>query len=88
MQNLKTFPIEEALQAQQSLRAAAGLEPEQFPIEAFVGMISDEIELLREQGRSDAEIAAMIRDNSAIEISGEEIRDHYAPPRARRPAGN
>ncbi len=39
----KTYPLEEAVKAQKALRAAAGLGAEQFPIEAFVGMISDEI---------------------------------------------
>jgi hypothetical protein len=45
----KMYPVEEALKAQRSLRDAAGLEPEQFPIRAFVGMISDEIESLRKR---------------------------------------
>ncbi len=43
--------MKKALKAQSALRNAAGLEPEQFPLEAFVGMISDEIQILREQGR-------------------------------------
>ncbi len=48
---MKTYPIEQALRAQKALREAAGLGPEMFPVEAFVGMISDEIEQLRSQGR-------------------------------------
>ena len=52
MSSAKLYPVEEAIKAQKSLRAAAGLGPEQFPIQAFVGMISDEIESLREDYRS------------------------------------
>ncbi|MBV8671892.1 MAG: hypothetical protein JOZ33_00540, partial [Acidobacteriaceae bacterium] len=65
----RTYPIEEALKAQKSLREVAGLEPEQFPVEAFVGMISDEIELLRKHGKSDAEIAAIVEKSSAIRLT-------------------
>lgn len=83
----KTYPIEEALKAQRSLRDAAGLEPEQFPMEAFVGMISDEIESLRKRGRTDDEIASIIRSNSAIEITAAEIEQNYASPEQRHPHG-
>ena len=81
----KMYPLEEALKAQKSLREAAGLPPEQFPIQAFVGMISDEIESLRERGKSDAEIAAIIRSHSAIEITAQEIAENYASPEERHP---
>jgi intein-encoded DNA endonuclease-like protein len=58
--------------------------PEMFPIEAFVGMISDEIEALRKRGKTDSEIALLIEENSAIRISPQEIILHYAPPEERR----
>jgi hypothetical protein len=83
----RMYPLEEALKAQRSLRDAAGLEPEQFPLEAFVGMISDEIESLRSRGSSDAEIASIIEKNSAIRITSTEIAENYAPPEARRHHG-
>lgn len=83
----KTYPVEEAMKAQKSLRDAAGLEPERFPIQAFVGMISDEIESLRKRGVTDDEIAALIQDNSAIEISAAEIAENYASPEARHQHG-
>ena len=83
MSTMKEYPLEEALKAQKSLRAAAGLGAEQFPIQAFVGMISDEIESLRKAGKTDDQIAAIIRDNSAIEISAEEIAENYASPEER-----
>ncbi len=83
----KTYPLEEAIKAQKSLREAAGLEPEEFPIQAFVGMISDEIESLRKRGRSDDEIAAIIQRNSSIEITAAEIAENYASPEQRHQHG-
>ncbi len=82
---MKTFPLEEALKAQRSLRDAAGLDPEEFPIQAFVGMISDEIESLRNLGKSDDQIASIVRQNSNIEISAAEIAQYYATPAQRHP---
>lgn len=75
--------LEAALQAQSALRAKAGLGPELFPIAEFVGMISDEIEQLRRQGISDDEIAKTISANSPIQITGQVVTRHYAPPEAR-----
>ena len=80
----KRYPIEEALRAQKALRQQAGLGPELFPIEAFVGMISDEIETLRSKGHSDEDIARTISSNSKIEITAEEITANYASPAAER----
>jgi hypothetical protein len=77
--------LEEALKAQRALRAAAGLGPELFPLEAFVGMISDEVQALRERGMKDEEIASIIRQSSAIEISPAEIAQNYASPEQRHP---
>jgi hypothetical protein len=50
---VKTYSPEQAMRAQKAPRDAAGLGPEMFPVQAFVGMISDEIEKLRSQGKSD-----------------------------------
>jgi hypothetical protein len=87
MSQPRNYPLEEAIKAQSALRSAAGLEPERFPIEAFVGMISDEIEALRAQGKTDDQIAALIRKNSNVEISPEEIAANYAPPEKRHQHG-
>ncbi len=87
MRPSRFYPVEEAIKAQRSLREAAGLEPEQFPIQAFVGMISDEIELLRERGKTDAEIASLIEQSSSIQITASEITEHYASPEQRHPSG-
>ncbi len=80
---MKTFPIEEALRAQTAMRDAAGLGAEMFPVEAFVGMVSDEIEQLRARGMSDQDIATLVASNSKIEISAADIAEHYAPPEKR-----
>ncbi len=82
----KTFPLEEAIRAQKALRELAGLGAETFPIQAFVGMINDEVETLRNQGRSDEEIAQTIKANSRIVITAAEIAAHYAPPEKRHSA--
>jgi hypothetical protein len=79
----KTYPLEEALRAQRALRQEAGLGEEKFPVTAFVGMISDEIETLRKHGRSDEQIAAIIAKSSRIEISAGDIAANYAPPERR-----
>jgi hypothetical protein len=83
MEPTKSYPLEEALQAQKALRDLAGLPTETFPIEAFVGMISDEVEHLRNLGHTDAQIAEVISKNSKIEITAGEILANYAPPEQR-----
>lgn len=80
-----TYNLEDALQAQKALRDLAGLAPERFPLEAFVGMISDEVEHLRNLGHSDQDIADVIRHNSAIEITAAQIAENYAGPEQRHP---
>ncbi len=82
-QHGKSYPVQEAIRAQLALCDLAGLEPEMFPIQAFVGMISDEVEALRKQGHSDAQIAKTIQENSKIEITAEEVVDYYASPEER-----
>jgi len=85
MDTKKTYSVEAAIRAQSALRELGGLAPEQFPLEAFVGMISDEIEHLRKLGHGDREIAEVIRTSSNIEISAEEIAANYASPEQRHP---
>ncbi len=79
----KWYPVEEAVRAQKALRELANLGPEMFPVEAFVGMISDEIEELRRRGHTDEEIAAVVRKNSKIDITGVEIASNFATPEQR-----
>ena len=86
MENSRMVTLEQALSAQRSLREAAGLPPEEFPLAAFVGMVSDEIESLRKLGRSDDEIAAIVQRSSSIQVRGEEIALYYAPAGQRHSA--
>ncbi len=79
----KTYPVEETVRAQKALRELAGLSPEMFPIQAFVGMISDEVEILRRQGHTDEEIARTIEAHSKIGITAAEIAENYASPEQR-----
>jgi hypothetical protein len=79
------YPVEEAVKAQKALRQAAGLGPELFPVQAFVGMISDEVESLRKLGTSDEEIVALIRQNSSIEITAKDISEFFVPSAQRHP---
>lgn len=83
----KTYSLEDALAAQKALRELGGLPPERFPVQAFVGMISDEIEHLRKLGKSDTEIADTIGRNSKIVISAAEIAENYASPEQRHAPG-
>jgi hypothetical protein len=85
MHTQKEYSVEQAIQAQKALRELAGLPPETFPVEAFVGMISDEIEQLRKLGHSDETIARTISGNSAIEITADQIAENYASPDQRHP---
>lgn len=80
---VKTYLVEQAVRAQKALRDAAGLGAEHFSLEAFVGMISDEIHVLRSQGKTDAEIADLISSNSSIAITATEIADNYCSPENR-----
>ena len=74
----KRYSIGEALRAQSALREVAGLAPEMFSVQAFVGMISDEIDAMRGLSYSDAEIAEKICGSSAIAVTGDDIRNFYA----------
>jgi len=84
---MTVYSLDQVLRALAALRADAGLAPEQFPVEAFVGMISDEVETLRERGQTDEQIAQLIQASSGIDIDGATISKYYAPPAARQRHG-
>jgi hypothetical protein len=69
--------LDEALATQKALRAAAGLPEERFGVPEVIGMLSDEIEALRDSGRDDAEIARLIADASGLELDGEDVSRHF-----------
>ncbi len=77
---MKTYALEQAVRTKKALQEAAELGPEMFPIQAFVGMISDELEKLRSLGKTDTKIAGLITANSNIEITASEIAENYASP--------
>ena len=78
------FTLDQAMRAQRQLRAELGLGEERFPLPAFIGMISDEIEQMRQSGRSDADIIAIIEATTGYRIDGGDLERHYAPPEQRR----
>ena len=79
------YTAADAATANSVLRAAAGLAAEKFGTEQFVRMISDEIELLRRAGKTDAEIAQLLADGGGIELNPDAITRFYASEAARRP---
>ncbi|RXH58206.1 hypothetical protein [Granulicella sibirica] len=78
-----TFTGQQAATAQTALRKALGLEPEQFPVSAFIGMVSDEIEQLRAQGKTDDEIAVLIEQAVGVKLPTETITRFFASPEKR-----
>ena len=88
MDEEQTFSVEDAVAVQRELRRSLGLAAATFPLPAFVGMISDEIEQFRAAGKSDADIAAVIRNTVGREVSPETIAQFYAPPEQRHGGGH
>lgn len=82
--NEDVFSAEEAVVVQKAMRRQLGLDDERFPLPAFIGMISDEIEQFRQAGRTDAEIAELILSVSGRSVSPADIEMHYATPHQRR----
>jgi hypothetical protein len=71
------FTADQAARANQALRAALGMRPQLFSEEQFVGMISEEITLLRAAGRSDAEIATVLKEDAGVEIEPQTLSRFY-----------
>ena len=77
------FTLDESIRAQKAMRDELDMPEEKFPVPAFVGMVSDEIEKLRAAGRSDADIAAIVKKATGKDISPDAIAEHYASPKER-----
>lgn len=77
------FTVDQTAAANTAMRTALGLPPQHFTISAFIGMISDEIQQLRERGWGDAEIAALVGESTGTAVTPGAIADHYATPEAR-----
>ena len=87
MDDDQTFSVEDAVTVQRELRRSLGLGAETFPLPAFVGMISDEIEQFRAAGKSDADVAAVIKTVSGRDVSPDDLARFYAPPEERHGGG-
>ena len=74
-----TFSLAEALAAQKALRDAAGAEEEVFELADVIGMVSDEVDMLKEQGRSDAEIAALVQKATGKPVTASDVEQYYVP---------
>ena len=75
------FTGAQAMAAQAALRDAAGLPPEVFPKAALIGMLSDEIRELRDRGRDDPAIAAVITEAIGAGVSAEDLGRYYVDAR-------
>lgn len=73
------FTLSEALRAQKHMRNALGLREESFPVPAFINMVSDEIEQLRDAGRTDSDIAALVKASSGHALAEADIARYYSP---------
>ena len=73
-----SFTAEDALKATAALRAELGIGRERLAARTFVGMISDEIAQLREAGRSDNEIAALVARATGKPVEGTLISRYFA----------
>ena len=76
--------LPQVLAAQRALRESIGLGEERFPLPAFIGMVSDEIEQARAAGRDDAGIAELLSSASGASVSADDIARFYATPEQRQ----
>ena len=69
------YSLDQALHARSVLRSAAGLGEEKFDESELVGMLSDEIRALRDQGSSEDEIAGILQTQADIRVTPEALRN-------------
>ncbi len=82
-----TYSLAEALAAQKALRDAHGAEDEVFDLADVIGMVSEEIDMLKDQGKSYAEMAAMIHTATGKPVTADDIEKHYVPAERTRSVG-
>ena len=73
-----TYTADQIATAARELRDAAGTPEEQFTLEQAIGMLSDEIRILRERGFSDNRIADLFTSFD-IQATPEGIGRYYRP---------
>ncbi|MBU1384380.1 MAG: hypothetical protein ACK4JY_08760 [Brevundimonas sp.] len=72
-----TFTLDEAIKAQRSLRQVLGLGEERFEVSEFVQMISDEIEQMRDAGKTNDDIAAVVAEATGHRMDPADLDRHY-----------
>lgn len=83
MTDQPTFSIDEAIKAQRALRQALGLGDERFEVSEFVEMISDEIEQMKNDGKSSDDIVAVVAEATGHRMDPADIDRHYVRPEDR-----
>ena len=74
-----TYTLAEALAAQKALREAAGAEEEVFELADVIGMVSDEIDMLKEQNFALDKIAALVQASTGKPVTAADIEKYYVP---------
>lgn len=74
---MNEFSLEQAMKAQAALRDAAGAGEERFDARQLIGMLSDEIRVLRDSGLNDEAIAALLKTKADLAIDAETIGKFY-----------
>jgi len=87
MTDQPTFSIDEAIKAQRALRQTLGLGDERFEVSEFVAMVSDEIEQMKADGKSSADIVAIVAETTGHRMDAADIDRHYVPPERRHGGG-
>ena len=75
-----TYTADQVAVAARELRQAAGSDEQRFTGSQVVGMLSDEIRLLRERGFNDARIADLLTGFD-IRVSAQDVARHSERPR-------
>lgn len=88
MTDQPTFTIDQAIAAQRSLREALGLGEERFEVSEFVEMVSDEIEQMRDAGKTDEDIVAIVAEATGHRMDVADIERHYVAPEDRHQDGD
>ncbi|KQY93086.1 MULTISPECIES: hypothetical protein [unclassified Brevundimonas] len=78
-----TFSLDEAIKAQRALREALDLGEERFEVSEFVEMISDEIEQMRDAGKTNDDIAAIVTEATGHRMDPSDLDRHYIAPEDR-----
>ena len=79
MPDQRRFTLEQAMNARKVLRDSMNLQPEMFPLDGVIGMLSDEIEVMRKAGTSDAMISKLIGIGLGDMVLASDVRAYFVP---------